>query len=261
MRANLFRCLGIVLFSVFFFSCKKETETIDDFAHQTERLTELLPLQPGKYIIYRLDSIVFVNFAANQEIHYYQEKQLIDAQITDNLGRPSYRVLRFLRDTAGTESWRSAGSYFITPTAKTIEIIENNLRKVKLATPVQQDLSWKGNQYLPTKPYHGFYNFSNDNAIANWEYSFSSVDETMVLNGTTINNVFTVSQVDESQNTPFDSSNPPSYASRTFAEDKYAKGIGLVYQELIMWEYQANLGNPTPYFIGFGIKRSMIDHN
>lgn len=261
MRANLFRCLGILLLSVFFFSCKKETETIDDFAHQTERLTELLPLQPGKYIIYRLDSTVFVNFGAKQEIHYYQEKQVIDAQITDNLGRTSYRVLRFLRDTAATESWRSAGSYFITPTAKTVEVIENNLRKVLLATPVQQDFSWKGNQYLPTTPYKDFYNFSNDNAIADWDYTFSSVDETIVVNGTTINNVFTVSQRDESRNTPFDITNPPPVADRTFAEDKYAKGIGLVYQELIMWEYQASPGSSNPYFIGFGIKRSMIEHN
>jgi hypothetical protein len=55
-------------------------------------------------------------------------------------------------------------------------------------------------------------------------------------------------------------SDPKAFGSRTFSIDKYAKNLGLVYQELILWEYQPNHGG-TPFRVGFGVKRSMIDHN
>ena len=45
-------------------------------------------------------------------------------------------------------------------------------------------------------------------------------------------------------------------------KDRYARGIGLVYQEFIMWEYQPPHENvPVGQTTGFGIRRSMIDHN
>ncbi|MDB5196616.1 MAG: hypothetical protein JWP88_987, partial [Flaviaesturariibacter sp.] len=51
-----------------------------------------------------------------------------------------------------------------------------------------------------------------------------------------------------------------AFASRSFARDKIAKGIGLISQEYILWEYQPN-PNGTPYKIGFGVKRTILDHN
>ena len=259
MRAYLIACLSASILALTLLSCKRQTEEIDSYDYQPERLTELLPLQVGKYITYRLDSTVFPNFGRSKEIHSYQEKHVVDAQVTDNLGRPSFRVFRFLRDTAGVKSWASAGSYFITPAGKTIEFIEDNLREIKLSVPVRQDYTWKGNRYLPAEPYGPFYNFSNDDSMVEWDYTFSGIDGDIVLNGTTVNHVYTVSQVNESINVPITS--PSAFASLSFAEDKYAKGIGLVYQELTLWEYQPNPGGPSPYTTGFGIKRSMIDHN
>jgi hypothetical protein len=259
MRAYLFACLCVSLLALGLFSCKKETEQIDGYAYQKERLTELLPLQIGKYITYRLDSTVFPNFGRSIEIHSYQEKNVVDALLTDNLGRPSYRIFRFLRDTAGAEGWIAAGSYFITPTDKTVEVIEDNLREIKLNVPVRQNYSWKGNRYLGPDPYGSFYSFSNDDSMVDWDYAFTDTAGSLKLNGQTINNVVTVSQANESINVPITS--PSAFASISYSEEKYAKGIGLVYQELTLWEYQPNTSGPSPYYTGFGIKRSMIDHN
>lgn len=261
MRAYSFVCLSAAFLMLALSGCKKETETVDGFDFQTERLTELLPLQVGKYITYRLDSTVFPNFGRTKEVHSYQEKHIVDAQVTDNLGRPSYRIFRFLRDIDGTEGWKSSGTYFITPTAKTVEVIDNNLRVVKLITPVRLDYSWKGNLYLGNEPYQSLYpdNFNNDDNIAQWDFTYTGVDESMVLNAQTINHVYTVSLVNESTNVPITA--PASYAALSFAEDKYAKGIGLIYQELTLWEYQPNLSGPSPFTTGFGVRRSMIDHN
>lgn len=254
MRANLIRNFSASLIILVLFSCSKETEEF-----QTDQLSEYLPTQVGKYIIYRTDSTVFTNFGRTTEIHSFQEKQEINAQLTDNLGRPSYRVFRFLRDTAGIKSWAPAGSFFITPLKNTIEVIENNLRFLKLTLPLQQDNTWKGGRFLPSEPFSAFYNFSNDDNVADWDFTYSSTAASIVLNGQNINNVITLDQVNESINVPITS--PAAYASINYAIDKYAKDIGLVYQELTMWEYQPNPGGPSPYKVGFGVKRSMLSHN
>ena len=39
------------------------------------------------------------------------------------------------------------------------------------------------------------------------------------------------------------------------------KGIGLIYREFLHWEYQgAQPGRPA-YYLGYGVKLTMIDHN
>lgn len=230
----------------------------EDF--QTEKIADYLPTVVGKYIIYRVDSTVFTNFGRTTEIHSYQEKNIIDAQVNDGLGRPGYRVFRYLRDTAGTQPWKPSGSYFIVPLANSAEVVENNLRFVKLVLPITQDNTWKGNRFLPDEAYSSFYSFNNDLDMATWDYTYTSLGETISLNGKTINDVLTVNGIDDQFNVPV--TDPSVFAYINRAQEKYAKGIGLVYQELTMWEYQPNTGGQGGGFrIGFGVKRSMMDHN
>jgi hypothetical protein len=254
MRAILSKLSCLVLACTFFTGCKEEMEDL-----QLEPLTDYLSLQPGKYIIYKLDSTVFTQSGRTQEVHSYQEKVLIDKQITDNLGRPSYRAYRFLRDAAGQNAWTSSGSFFITPTANAAEVIEDNLRVLKMILPIKEGATWKGNRYLATSPY-SIFEFSDDNHIhlEDWESNYATTGETLTLNGKTVSNVITIQGPDESVNGSL--TDPNSFGSRTYVVDKYAKGIGLVYQELVLWEYQPNPGS-SPFRVGFGIKRSMLDHN
>ena len=77
---------SLILFT--FISCEK-TETFE-----TAAITDYMPTTIGKYITYRLDSTVFTNIGRNIEVHKYQVKHVVDAQVPDNLGRPSFRVLR-----------------------------------------------------------------------------------------------------------------------------------------------------------------------
>jgi hypothetical protein len=255
MRAFSFYLLIFILLSFLITSCKDE---IEDF--KLESPSEYLSLQPGKYITYRLDSTVFTQTGSVQEVHSYQEKMIVDGEFTDNLGRKSYRLYRFLRNVAGTTPWISAGSFFITPTEGEAEIIENNLRVVKIVAPINEGEIWKGNRFLATDPYKSSYEFSDDNHIhlEDWEFSYAGKGETLSLNNQTINNILTVKGPDISVNATI--SDPKAFGSRTFSIDKYAKNLGLVYQELILWEYQPNPGG-TPFRVGFGVKRSMIDHN
>ncbi|WP_121357389.1 hypothetical protein [Flavisolibacter nicotianae] len=236
-------------------SCKKESESL-----QSEAVSDYLPAQTGKYRIYRLDSTLFTSFGTVTTVRSYQEKHLVDQSITDAAGRPAYRVFRYLRDAAGTEGWQAAGSYAIVPGTASVEVVENNLRFVKLTSPISQDKTWKGNRYLPADPYSAFYGFSNDDNMADWDYTYTGTGETLTLNGQTYNDVLTVQEADESVNAPV--TQPSAYGYMNYAVDKYAKGLGLVYQELTMWEYQPNTtSGGNGYKTGFGVKRSLIDHN
>jgi hypothetical protein len=52
------------------------------------------------------------------------------------------------------------------------------------------------------------------------------------------------------------------YSARDVLIEKYAKGIGLVQQEYILWEYQYSLGSTNNGVTnGFEVRRTMIDHN
>ncbi|MCW3073897.1 MAG: hypothetical protein JWP69_966 [Flaviaesturariibacter sp.] len=417
---------ALLTVSLCFTACKEEKE---DFS--IAPAADYLPTQPGKYIIYRVDSTVFTQQGRVEERHSYQQKDVVDAAITDAQGRPSYRVYRYLRDTAGTGPWKSSGTYFITPTNGTVEVIENNMRVVRLVSPVKQGGAWKGNRYLSTEPYSSTYLFGNDDNIADWNFSYTGTNDVFVSGQKTYKDVLTVEQVNDimvidtlnvasnkavvpsnyssvwirgaatdtvrveaappatgrgkltlynqtnfyatlntiripprmafqfeyfnnqwtypntllvvnnqvsipkdvstvfvggtasgpiqintsniegtstgritiynrsnfnafadfnatlstvsippgfgrsyeyvnnswrlsgNSNTLLDKdpfTNETPFGSKNYSLEKYAKGVGLVFQELLMWEYQPN-PNGTPYKIGFGIKRSIIEHN
>lgn len=245
---------GLVLAALLFFSCNKK----DDFT--SESITDYMPLAAGKYITYRIDSMVFTNFGRSTEIHKYQVKHQVDALITDNLGRPAYRVYRYLRDTAGTLPWQPAGSYFITPLGDQAEVSEDNLRFIKLHIPFKDGFSWKGNKYLPTDPYGSLFNFSNDDNMEDWDFYYDGLPGSFSYRGINYANVYSIEEADESFNVPIIATG--SYAARSRSVEKYSKNIGLVYREYELWEYQPNTGGSGgPYKTGFGITMWMIDHN
>lgn len=254
--------LGLFLaISFSFFSCN-EKETL-----ATDKLQDYFVMTPGKYITYRLDSLVFTNFGRTIETHRYQVKFQVDAQITDNQGRPAYRVYRYIRDSAGTQSWQPDGSYAVTILSDQVEINDNNLRFIKMHLPVTNGFNWKGNRYLPagtcpssSGPYCQLYNFSNDDNMADWDYHYDGGAASFSYNGKNYTDVQTIEEADETFNVPI--TVPTAYASKSRSVEKYSKSTGLVFRDYQLWEYQPNTGGAGgPYYTGFGITMWMIDHN
>lgn len=241
--------LAIITFTLF--SCSNKTETF-----VTDKLSDYIPLQTGKYITYRLDSLVFTNFGAVVVTHRYQMKHVVDAQITDNLGRPSYRIYTYIRDSAGTQPWTASGSYFITPLSTQVEVTDDNLRVIKLHLPIKEGFDWQGNSYLPDDPYSPAYEFNNDNDMQSWDFTYDTFEPAYSYRGNSYTNVYTVLEQDENSNAPV--TNPAVYGYKTLALEKYAKNIGLVYRKYELWDYQTD---PTVHYTGFGITLWMIDHN
>ena len=88
---NKFAYLVLSIIALVAVGCSKSTET-----YPSATIEDYAPLQVGKYITYRLDSTVTTNFGAAFEVHSYEVKFEVDAQITDNLGRPAYRIFRYI---------------------------------------------------------------------------------------------------------------------------------------------------------------------
>jgi hypothetical protein len=247
---------------VFLFSCKKQTDSFT-----SESLSDYFPLQAGKYITYRLDSTVFLNFGKKMEVHSYQVKYEIDAEVMDNLGRPAYRIYRYIRDTTGTQSWAPDNTFFVTPLENQIEYTEDNLRFIKLHLPIKDGFSWKGNMYLPDEPYATLFDFQNDNNMQDWDYYYDGDPQpTETINDQTYNDVLSVKydEIPDANLTDTIPMTEPFIVERSFLNEKYSKNIGLVYKEYTMWDHQPNPtsgGGFDPFTNGFSVKMWMIDHN
>lgn len=186
---------GLLLAGICFFclqSCSKQTEELN-----VEPIADYLPLTVGKYITYRVDSTVFTSFGRTTEVHSYQVKHLVDAQVMDNMGRPSFRIYRYIRDLAGTQGWSPSGTYLITPVGDRFEVIEDNLRFVRLRAPIKEGFFWRGNSFLPDNPYGSLYNFSNDDFMWSWDYTYETLNGTFKYNQQLLDNVVEVVHIDE----------------------------------------------------------------
>ena len=125
----------IILFGTFILlnSCKKK---VDDFT--VESINDYYPLQVGKYISYNLDSTVFVNFGQRDTILHYQVMDKVEAQITDNNGKPAFRIGRLIRKNAN-QQWLPDNTFMAVLTNNSLEFVENNLRFINLTLPIKQD--------------------------------------------------------------------------------------------------------------------------
>lgn len=227
-------------------ACKKSTETL-----QTARISDYVPLESGKYITYQLDSLVYLAFGTRDTTISYQVKYVVDSLITDNLGRPAYRIFRYIRKT-DANPWAPNGTYQYVNTGTGLEFIENNLRYIKLKEPIRDAYSWKGNSYIDTYSSNSLLQYLDD-----WDYTLSNVGAADVIGTFSLDNTITVDQRDEIIGNPGD---PSSYSEINFGQEKYAAGIGLVYRRFFHSEFQPGGGG---YFAdgSYGVTYTMIDHN
>lgn len=241
-KLTLLACLALGAF--FLHSCKDnnggvETASIEDYS----------PFTVGKYITYRLDSVVTVNFGASLVTRSYEVKYVVDAAITDANNRPSYRIVRFIKKTGNT--WESDATFLATPTANGLEFVENNLRYFKLRLPIRDGYDWPGNTHIDT------YSITSQvKYLADWDYTYDSVGVATTVGAYELEDVIKVDQRDEIIGNPAD---PASYSEINYGVEKYARGIGLVYRSFLHTEYQPGA---AAYADGsYGVTLTMIDHN
>lgn len=245
-------------------SCGKESVTMED-----DTLGAYVNLQPGKFIIYQLDSLVKIPFNDTAyTTRSYQAKDLVDTLITDNLGRPSWRVFRFLRPIENTSelAWEPSDTYYITQTRSSLEVIENNLRFLKLVYPIKVATYWMGNKHINTTP-GGPLDF-----LDTWEYNYTEVDGSFSPFETPVDSTITILQTDQNAGfaNDYNPVDPDFPGYRIYSVEVYAKNVGLIYKYTSHFNYIARTlngnGNPVPPYPngsreGNAVTLRMISHN
>ncbi|MBK8775510.1 MAG: hypothetical protein IPQ27_12740 [Chitinophagaceae bacterium] len=241
---NKFAYLVLAFMAFLAVSCSKSTEiypsaTIEDFA----------PMQIGKYITYRLDSTVTTNFGVAFEVHTYEVKFLVDAQITDNLGRPAYRIFRYIRNNPG-QAWLPDNTFTATNTGTSFEFVENNLRYIKLKLPIKDNYSWKGNSYIESTSINTELMYLYD-----WDYFYENAYQPATVGSMVLDSTITINQREDSVGVPI--TPETQYAEKNISKEIYAKNIGMVYRNFLHWEFQRVNNSYT----GYGVTYTLIDHN
>lgn len=220
----------ITLLSLLLFSCKKS-----DVAPTSQSAANYYPVSAGRVWIYRLDSTSISPFGTSLVTASYHLKDSVGNSFIDNTGRESWIIYRFITDTLEQNSWLSLSSYYVTPTKTDVEVMDdNNLRFVKLATPVRNGFTWQGNNFIDTRSANSPYQY-----LDGWDYTYQNVDSPYTTLAGVIDSSATVFQRDEtSPDTTFD---PQYYQQRNYSIEVYARNVGLIYKNFLHWTWQ-----PTP---------------
>jgi hypothetical protein len=246
MRLRNLSCYILLFLSSFVWSCKKNNPLV------TDGPSDYYPMHVGNYIIYRMDSLKYINVGSQDTLISYHAKEVVDDSITDNLGRLSYRVIRYLSDTTETSEWVPSIAYLVTPLKGSVEVVENNLRFIKLVTPVQDGISWLGNSYIDTR---------SDNSpvpyMDGWNYVYANTGLPFDVLAGTVPVTVTVNEANE-----ISGLGDSSYTQTVYSAEVYGKNIGCIYKKFLYSVYQSpNVEYPSGATIGYGLTFNMVSHN
>ena len=166
---------------------------------------EYFPVELGSFVEYRVDSIWHDQPAAAIDgIHdtlSYFLKEVIESEFIDAEDEMSLRVERYKRSTEA-EEWRLVDIWFAKRRSSNAEKVEENVRYVKLAFPLNQAASWDLNAL---------------NAKEEWQTKYDS----LFLERTIGENLFerTIMTVHRENKNLIDDE---------FAYELYAEGVGLI---------------------------------
>jgi hypothetical protein len=246
MRSRFCSQLVPALLILIICSCNKDNPLV------TDTPADYYPMHVGSYIVYRMDSLKFINVGSRDTIISYHAKEIVDDSITDNLGRLSYRVIRYLSDTSETAPWTPSIAYMVTPLKGSVEVSENNLRFIKLVTPVQDGISWLGNAYIDTKS-----DTSPVPYMDGWNYTYNHTGQPFDVLAGTIAETVTVNEADEVSGL-----GDSSYTQTVYSAEVYGKNIGCIYKRFLYSVYQSpNVEYPAGVTIGYGLSFNMVSHN
>ncbi len=201
---------------------------------------DYFPLTEGHIIEYTVDSLIYNTFSSDTELVHLEFKDEIVSTFTDNLGRTSFAIERSVRQDS-MSSWIGQLSYYATQADFEIEVVENNLRFIKLVFPVKATTKWNGNVYIPALTA----GLDELKWYYDWDYAYSHINED--FNNGIMN--FPNSVLISYEQLTNDSTNNAQYSNYTNYKEAYARNVGLIYRELTHWEYQPTVG----YRSGFSV--------
>jgi flagellar hook protein FlgE len=220
MKHTLGITIFIAVFTLAFFSCKKDVSTLDmGYAY--------FPDQVGHYVIYDVDSTYYDDFYSPVKIKKikFQVKEKIQSVFTDNQNRPTLRLERYVKPydslvPYSAMAWTLRDVWMENKTTTTAEKVEENVRFVRLVFPVKNNQTWNANAQNSNEERDFSYEFV-DMPLSVGKISFAQVLETRYDDGGGI------------------------LTSREYRTEKYAREVGMIYRQEIVVESQPKSGATT----------------
>ncbi|MFI5172261.1 MAG: hypothetical protein ACHQFW_07710 [Chitinophagales bacterium] len=234
--------------AISFYSCQP-----DGPAGEIKTPFDYYPLEIGKYITYAVDSIQYFTIGTIDSSHYEVKELLVDT-FYDNDGRLNYRVERSAR-LNDTMPWIIQNEWSVLATENQIQKIENNLRFIKLTSPVVNGANWEGNIFLGGLEDLPFNEECNRlTYLYGWIYAYEDVDQPFSVNGFEFDKTIKVTQ-----------SGDDNLIWYGYAEEIYANGVGLVQKEFFHYWTQDTSCPTCPWEeraeCGYSVKMKIIDYN
>jgi len=227
--------MDILRFIVLCFSIYFVSGCVDSTVEQPDPMFpsfDYTPLSVGQYHIYQVDSIVFDTVANGVNID--QVQWLIRERVTDTLRNNAnelvYRIERSQRKMEGVP-WEIMDIWTAQQVQNRYERVEDNLRFIKMVMPLQEGQSWNGNTYIDVSQLISIRGETIE-FFKNWQYEVVSFGLAEEIGNQMYEDVATLQQADDE-----------NLIEIRFSQEKYARGVGLVYRELQIMDTQCG-GNP-----------------
>ncbi len=245
MRRNIQLLFAVLM--VMTLGCETSTNTIDLLTADT-----YYPLEVGRSIVYRIDSIRYFETVDNDTASWDVRETIVEA-FPDNQGRTNYRIERSI-SAPGANNWQVSEIWSVINNNGNIERTEQNLRFLRLISPVSEGAEWDGHVFLGDLSAVPVAEQCNNLEFLNgWKYTYQQVGGPATFNSLEFPNTITVLQTG--------SQNLIEYNE---AEEVYAEGVGLVYRFFrhyttqnicpdCSWEENTDCG--------YSVKMTVIDYN
>ena len=211
---------------------------------------EYYPTELGRFIEYQVDSVWQddpIGPIGSGEVHYLL-RDLNESYFIDEEGRQAVRVERYWMKPTQTD-WFVKDIWHRVRTPYLAEQNEENVIFVKHKFPVRNGKTWDGNARNTWQTLQEIY---HQNTIPEeWPYEYYNVHEPYTINGFTFDSTVTVSQLDRSA----------VFGLNVFAQEVYAKDIGLIHKELRIYDVQQDLTDPLDKdSVGFTFEMVVTDY-
>jgi hypothetical protein len=191
----------LISVSIIVFSCSKEEEAVEP-----DTSSDYAGMVKGKYVIYNVDSVTYDDFNGTIDTVSYQIKEVVDSDFIDLENEEALKIIRYKR-YSDTLSWDLIDVWSGKISHLNFRKTEENIKYVKLTFPVKTSKTWNGNSM---------------NNLTSEEYKYKYIDKLEVIGGISLTQVLRVTQGGED--------GLQNLINPTFFEEKYAKGIGMVYK-------------------------------
>lgn len=191
--------VGLLLWT----ACSKDEPAAADMGYR------YFPVNPGHWVEYQVDSIAWNDFDGSVDTFSFRIKEVYESVFYDDQGRENIRIERYKR-ISDTSDWFVKDVWFGLLTEATAERIEENKRYIKLIFPVKESSEWNGNAF---------------NALDPLTYTYAEIHQPWQSGTFQSDSTVLVLQDDYT-----------TQISRSYAAERFAAGIGLVYKKYIQQE-------------------------